>query len=792
VTDRFNRYSRPDDLFAGGRTIALSMTTPQNEISGYSLANPLHTGAWAPPVDAASVAESPAHHRYPVHWNGDFTSMNNDIEMMVDAGVHDLKPYVHPDCGGDGWFRSVGSLLRQTQMCSFGTILRYHGGPHQPWIYGGWWEGVIKKYIVYRYKMMPMIIAAGYRAHKDGWPLVARGDLYWPGVGHSNDNHQYIFLDDILVAPIWDAANNSKRGIWIPPGKWMDVWNGVVTAGPTSVDSWQPWERQPMWVRMDGGLLIMTDSPGLRVAEGDWSTLTVEAYPCQGKCTTTRKIYERSDEIDATPSTTEVTLTTDGSEVIEIHLGANTDGLARAWTVRVNLIAGEEVISATLDGMPVTATTLYPRASDDGTPWQGYWPWKGKDSIPASKAGPVAQVSVPSSTVSHTVRVTVAKSVGACSWDGDDCRDTSCCKVTGSKCFAKSDFWATCMQDCTPGVHATSVDGKPWSCEVLGMKPATYASKPAPMANMTAGTSLFCFSVHMALETWQQAVRAAQQENGYGIHACDLSKVYMGSSTPEGILSGVTTIPKTFIEIWEEVRTDGMYRDYDWTVKVDVDAVFLPPRLTQHLTLLRPLAGASLYIKNSETYGIASPLIVVSTEALTTYFENQEDCAHALGNYGEDFYFAACLDALGVGHMNDYKMIKNFEDAPVENTQVCQQTPYAAFYPYKRAETWTSCYEQAGSAVIRTIGTYEVPAIAAKFDSYSRLPTVFLSGGGVSLGAATAAGALLAAAALVAGFFFGAQRRRSSAAQRRRADGNRVPPPEGRLLPQEDLIADNE
>merc|ERR1719181_732972 len=279
---------------------------------------------------------------------------------------------------------------------------------------------------------------------------------------------------------------------------------------------------------MDGGLLIMTDKPGLRVAEGDWSTLTVEAYPCVGSCTKTRTIYERSDEIDAKPSTTDVTLSTDGSSDVKIHIGANTEGLARAWTVRVSLNVGEEVVAATLDGRPVQTKMLYARKSDDGTPWQGHWPWLGKDSIPASKAGPVVQLSIASSTKAHNVKVTIAKSTRSCSWDGDDCRDTTCCKVTGSKCFEKSAYWATCQQECTPGVRANSVDGKPWSCKVLGVKPDTYPAKPAPSDNLTAGTSLFCFSTHMPLKTWQKGVLEAQKENSYGIRACNMSKVYSG------------------------------------------------------------------------------------------------------------------------------------------------------------------------------------------------------------------------------------------------------------------------
>lgn len=77
------------------------------------------------------------------------------------------------------------------------------------------------------------------------------------------------------------------------------------------------------------------------------------------------------------------------------------------------------------------------RRTDDGTAWQGYWPFGGNGSLPASKAGPVAEVWLPASAKQRTVRMHFAKSVTACSWDGEDCRQTHCCKVVGSKCYEK-------------------------------------------------------------------------------------------------------------------------------------------------------------------------------------------------------------------------------------------------------------------------------------------------------------------------------------------------------------------
>ena len=86
---------------------------------------------WRPGMDPKGHAESPSHHRYPVWWTGDYVDLEASLESMVDAGLYDLKPFVHSDCGGDlgnAVQGSAGNLIRWTAHCSYGSILRFHGG----------------------------------------------------------------------------------------------------------------------------------------------------------------------------------------------------------------------------------------------------------------------------------------------------------------------------------------------------------------------------------------------------------------------------------------------------------------------------------------------------------------------------------------------------------------------------------------------------------------------------------------------------------------------------------------
>ena len=127
-------------------------------------------------------------------------------------------------------------MLRWTAHCAFGSIHRFHGNDHRPWSYDNHTEDVVRDYLKTRYKLAPSLIAAGHHSTETGFPFVTRADLFWPEQPDANDNTQYIFLNDTLVAPIFDSTTNeSTRQVWIPPGIWQDAWDGSTVTGPKPI-----------------------------------------------------------------------------------------------------------------------------------------------------------------------------------------------------------------------------------------------------------------------------------------------------------------------------------------------------------------------------------------------------------------------------------------------------------------------------------------------------------------------------------------------------------------------------
>jgi len=103
------------------------------------------------------------------------------------------------------------------------------------------------------------------------------------------------------------------------------------------------------------------------------------------------------------------------------------------------------------------------------------------------------------------------------------------------------------------------------------------------------------------------------------------------------------------------VSDEGKWKNADWIVKVDPDAVLVAERLRWHLEAMRPPAYSPIYLKNNGmdpglgNNGFLGAIEVFSNAAVEIYFDNWEGCKAAYGlATGEDGFFKGCMDALSL------------------------------------------------------------------------------------------------------------------------------------------------
>jgi len=250
-----------------------------------------------------------------------------------------------------------------------------------------------------RYKLIPSLIAAGHAATTAGFPIVARGDLFWPTHTEAANNTQYIHLNDTLVAPIWDSTNNmTTRSVWIPPGDWQDAWDGSVVTGPQTTTVTKPYEQIPMWHRK-GSFMVTVDSPARRVEDQDWSVLTLEVFPDM----VSKEIQRRSVYSLGSAARTDLTMETIGEMGLLIfQISPSEDGASRGWLVRLHLLPGQYCAAAIADGMNLIVSHINPVSETDTL-----FPFGGAGTPPAHRAGKIAEVLIPSGDSQRFIKISI-------------------------------------------------------------------------------------------------------------------------------------------------------------------------------------------------------------------------------------------------------------------------------------------------------------------------------------------------------------------------------------------------
>jgi alpha-glucosidase (family GH31 glycosyl hydrolase) len=162
-----------------------------------------------------SQVATPSTHRYPIWWTGDTTAewqyLRLGVWNAVDLGVESLLPYVNEDLTGHRGMPSPELYVRFMQYGAFSPVMRLHCDKEvtrEPWAFGAEAEAIVSDYIRLRYRLLPYLYSAAARAAADGTPILRRCDLEWPEFPEAADHSQFLFGDDLLVAPAMSGADD--------------------------------------------------------------------------------------------------------------------------------------------------------------------------------------------------------------------------------------------------------------------------------------------------------------------------------------------------------------------------------------------------------------------------------------------------------------------------------------------------------------------------------------------------------------------------------------------------------
>lgn len=233
--------------------------------------------------------------RYSTMWTGDNTTtwdaMALSIPMFETLGLSG-EPFVGADVGGFIGRTTAELMTRWYQIGFLTPFCRNHaevtGYDHEPWRFGSYYEGIIRKYLKLRYRLIPYLYTTLEEAHRTGVPMFRPLLLnYQEDYNTLSIDDEFMVGADLLVAPILHEGQTGRL-VYLPAGTWIDSWTGKKFEGGGTFHVDAPLDTVPLFVR--GGAVIPM-GPEMNYVDEKKGPLTFSIYPdSQGHAETT--LYE--------------------------------------------------------------------------------------------------------------------------------------------------------------------------------------------------------------------------------------------------------------------------------------------------------------------------------------------------------------------------------------------------------------------------------------------------------------------------------------------------------------------
>ena len=198
-------------------------------------------------------------HRYPLGFSGD---------TVVTWKSLDFQPYFTNSAANSGytwWSHDIGGhafgiqddelYLRWLQYGVFSPINRLHSSNSdymgkEPWKRSWAVNKISEDFLRLRHKLIPYLYTANYRTHTLGEPICMPMYYRYDNPEAYKVKNQYIFGGQLMVCPITKPQdkrlNLSSVDVWLPDGRWTDIFNGRIYQGGKWVKMYRDLDSIPV------------------------------------------------------------------------------------------------------------------------------------------------------------------------------------------------------------------------------------------------------------------------------------------------------------------------------------------------------------------------------------------------------------------------------------------------------------------------------------------------------------------------------------------------------------------
>jgi alpha-glucosidase len=182
--------------------------------------------------------------------------------MLLNLGMAGI-PFVGADVGG--FFNDCTPELftRWIQMAVFTPFCRNHTYKdtvnQEPWAFNEKVEAISRRFIEWRYQLLPYLYDLFYEASLNGTPIIRPLILEFP----------------VLVAPVLTEGVETRE-VYLPPGHWVDYKTRQRHIGPTTITVSAPKDHCPIFVRLGS---IIPLQPIVQHTGESVDLLQLDVYP---------------------------------------------------------------------------------------------------------------------------------------------------------------------------------------------------------------------------------------------------------------------------------------------------------------------------------------------------------------------------------------------------------------------------------------------------------------------------------------------------------------------------------
>ena len=272
----FGEWVRDSDRFQVGSGTTMSELYPLF----YHKITTLAAQAANPDVVSFSRSAAPGSQAWsPVLWGADQSanwSRDFGLPSVVTAGITaGMSGFSNwgPDIMSAGDSRDL--WMRWVEFGALTPIMRDHVWNKPDRSFNVWTDADttshFRRYAVLHSSLLPYLATYGDEAHRTGVPIMRQPGLEYPNDARSvAAEYEYLLGKELLIAPVVAPANT--RLFYVPPGEWINYWNGDSLTGGQDATVQSGSDNIPILVKAGS---ILPFKPEQETARWSWSDPTL-------------------------------------------------------------------------------------------------------------------------------------------------------------------------------------------------------------------------------------------------------------------------------------------------------------------------------------------------------------------------------------------------------------------------------------------------------------------------------------------------------------------------------------